>query len=1031
MRYFFLIILICSLFAGLAQTTGNIAAYTVRNGLSNNTINKIIRDSRGFLWIATAEGLNRFDGTRFVSFFSDAADGNTLSGNNVIDLLEYAPGQLLIATNNGLCVLNTFNNSFENNKIRLPALRKGSGTYIRSLFMDHRARVYINHSGEIDVFDSTLNFLYRLTDQPWAASLKGIIVYIESWVQDSEGRIWLPSDNYGICILDEKKRQVYSSANNPFHYSFFGKGSLRSFYYDEPDKTIWFSTWGNGVTRYELQTGRSHTLYFDLPYNNESRTINAITKYNDRIVCCGSKGVYSIDKRTLQYENIYGHSTNTDAGSFINSHTLLNDSENLWIGSETKGMVQLSLAPSPVQQIKLPFPVVDYTNFATGIVQSNNGLIYFAYGTDGLVELDPVTRKTNRYRLSADANSAPLIYRICEDGRNRLWIGTNTGMLTFDKNTKQFLRAAWLPPFAERLSVTYLFRDSNGNVWMSFTQPNSLGYYETATDQFHYYENYRDGQQKFFDDRLWITRMTEDEQGNVWMISYQGAGILCYEATSKQWKKYPASARSAKILGTEGLNSICATGQSLWIGSISGLGLIRYDYATDTIQHFSRKAGLLSENILAISKDRDNNLFLATKAGINYINIRTQEIRSLIVNNQDIEWAYAFIQTYDSAHQQLIYGLNDRIVMLQNNAWQTQKTAIKTYIDHIKVNNSFYPFDHDRPLRLQYFQGNISFDFTSINFDRNASSWYAYKMEGLDKDWNLNQQQTTANYSNLSPGHYTFMVRAKDRSGVWGPLTTIPIDITPAFWKTYWFWALTGSLLILLTVIWERRRITGIRKSAGLQLKLSEAEMLALRAQMNPHFIFNCLSAIDNLIQTNQPDKATTYLARFAKLMRSVLESSKNNLVPFHKDFEMLQLFLQLEQFRSSDKFSYQLEADEELLQGDYKVPPLIVQPFVENAIHHGLLNKPEDDKRLFIKASLHGSFIRYTVRDNGVGRMRAAEIKQLNKPEHNSYGIQITTERIHLHNQHGNTSDVNIRDLEEGGVPAGTEVTVQLAIDH
>ena len=92
MRYFFLIILICSLFAGLAQTTGNIAAYTVRNGLSNNTINKIIRDSRGFLWIATAEGLNRFDGTHFVSFFSDAADGNTLSGNNVIDLLEYAPG---------------------------------------------------------------------------------------------------------------------------------------------------------------------------------------------------------------------------------------------------------------------------------------------------------------------------------------------------------------------------------------------------------------------------------------------------------------------------------------------------------------------------------------------------------------------------------------------------------------------------------------------------------------------------------------------------------------------------------------------------------------------------------------------------------------------------------------------------------------------------------------------------------------------------------------------------------------------------
>ncbi|HUP12134.1 MAG TPA: two-component regulator propeller domain-containing protein, partial [Niastella sp.] len=305
MRYFFLIILICSLFTGTAQTTANIATYTVRNGLSNNTINKIMRDSRGFLWIGTAEGLNRFDGTHFVSFFSDATDTNTLSGNNVTDLLEYAPGQLLIATNNGLCVLNTINNRFENNKIRLPGLRKGSGNYIRSLFKDHQGSVYVNHSGEIDIFDSTLNYRFRLTDQPWAAGLKGIIIYIESWIQDSEGRVWLPSDNLGICLLDKKNKRVYSSTNNPFQYAFFGKGPLRSFYYDEPDNTIWFSTWGNGVTRYELQTGRSHTLYFDLPYNNESRTINAITKYKNRIVCCGSKGVYSIDRRTLQYENIY------------------------------------------------------------------------------------------------------------------------------------------------------------------------------------------------------------------------------------------------------------------------------------------------------------------------------------------------------------------------------------------------------------------------------------------------------------------------------------------------------------------------------------------------------------------------------------------------------------------------------------------------------------------------------------------------------------------------------------------------------
>jgi sensor histidine kinase YesM len=246
--------------------------------------------------------------------------------------------------------------------------------------------------------------------------------------------------------------------------------------------------------------------------------------------------------------------------------------------------------------------------------------------------------------------------------------------------------------------------------------------------------------------------------------------------------------------------------------------------------------------------------------------------------------------------------------------------------------------------------------------------------------------------------------------------------------------------VILLTYGLIRRRIKNIRREAELKHKMAETEMIALKAQMNPHFIFNCLNAIDNLIQTDQSDKATTYLARFAKLIRSVLESSKNNLVPFYKDYESLQLFLQLEQFRCNNKFTYQLEADGELLQGDYKVPPLIVQPFVENAIHHGLLNKLEGEKKLIVKAGFDNSFIKYSIIDNGIGRARAFEIKERNKPEQASYGIQITGERIHLHNQNvrmtGNTrqdkiNDLKITDLVKDGMAQGTQVEIWLKIDQ
>ena len=214
----------------------------------------------------------------------------------------------------------------------------------------------------------------------------------------------------------------------------------------------------------------------------------------------------------------------------------------------------------------------------------------------------------------------------------------------------------------------------------------------------------------------------------------------------------------------------------------------------------------------------------------------------------------------------------------------------------------------------------------------------------------------------------------------------------------------------------------------GINEKLTAAKLEALQSQLNPHFIFNCLNSIDNLIQTNQPDNATTYLARFAKLIRSVLDSSKNNVVSFQKDFETLQLYLEMEQFRCNNKFQYNLNASSELLQGDCKVPPLLIQPFIENAIHHGLLNKESNDRLLNVDIAIKNNFINYIITDNGVGRKRAEEIKKINKPEYTSYGISITKERILLYNN-GEANAVLITDMMKGEEHAGTKIEVNLKL--
>lgn len=249
-------------------------------------------------------------------------------------------------------------------------------------------------------------------------------------------------------------------------------------------------------------------------------------------------------------------------------------------------------------------------------------------------------------------------------------------------------------------------------------------------------------------------------------------------------------------------------------------------------------------------------------------------------------------------------------------------------------------------------------------------------------------------------------------------------------------WLIIGSAALLLIIVLIVRNNSLKRKNeqlhhkheqSALKRKAMELEMQALRAQMNPHFIFNCLSAIDNLIQTKQADKATSYLARFAKLIRSVLDSSKNNLVPFQVDLETIRLYLEMEQFRCNDKFQYEINVEPVLLHGDFKVPPLIVQPFLENAIHHGLLNNKETDKHLQLNINLSDEYIVYSITDNGIGREKAARIKERNKPEQQSYGIAITRERIHLHNQNGIDEDLVIADLEEEGMPSGTKAIIRI----
>ncbi|MEO7313244.1 MAG: two-component regulator propeller domain-containing protein [Chitinophagaceae bacterium] len=1029
MRYGFALIFLASWFLPGAQPF-RFTNYTSKNGLSNNSINCIIKDSRNFIWLGTEEGLNRFDGNRFMSFFNDQADKNTLCGNNVLDLLEYQPGQLLIGTNGGLSIFNTYTHQFENSKAVLPSAHEGPDNYVRSFFKDRQGRIFVNHSGVIDVFNESLQYLFRLTDLPWAQSLRGLLINKEAWFQDSKNRFWLPTDNNGLCIIDEAKKEVYSWKHNPLNYPFINREPVRSFLCDEETQVVWLATWGLGLARYDLTKNQFQRQLFNIIPGTEACCINSISRDKEgMLICGGGQAIYSVDPATLNYTFINGDPKVGAFPAFIGS-SILNDGTYMWIGTETRGLLKLALNESNVQHVLLPYTIQDYTNFTTGITRSKNGDIYMAYRYDGLLDIAADGHNAKQYKLTDRTGSPESVTRICNDHADRLWVGTRAGFYIFDKQSKKFTQPPWLDPATRDLFINAMFCTSAGNLWIAFRYPNALGYYDLAGNKFSYYKNYLINGQPVFDSLYRISTLTEDEQHNIWMTSSAKGGMVCYEPAADRWKLYPTKPSKAALLKDQPvLNIVPGSGSDLWLSNEAGLGLIKYNYINDTVQFLTRKDGLLSDNIYAITRVGTNDLFFSCTAGINRLNISTNEVRTLQLKDENINLSFAYLQFYDSIGKQLVYGLNDRALFIKDAIWQTNASKQITFIDNIKVNNLPVPTAIGaQELQLGYSEKNISISFASASYSENGNLLYAYKLEGADNDWVTNTGQPVANYTSLAPGTYSFMVKAKDETSEWGPVNnSLLIVIAPPFWKTWWFvtmvMLLTGASVYLLF----RSRVTMIRHEAGLKQRIAEAEMQALRAQMNPHFIFNCLNAIDNMIQTNQKELATTYLSRFARLIRGVLDSSKNNLVPLHKDVETLKLYLQLEQFRCNNKFEYSLTVDEELMHSDYKVPPLVVQPFLENAIHHGLLNKETDDRKLLITIELQDDDILYTITDNGVGRARAAFLKELNKPEHVSYGIQISKDRIQMHNRDEAKTSVAITDLFENDQPSGTRVEVTI----
>ncbi len=513
--------------------------------------------------------------------------------------------------------------------------------------------------------------------------------------------------------------------------------------------------------------------------------------------------------------------------------------------------------------------------------------------------------------------------------------------------------------------------------------------------------------------------MCLDKAGNIWMVN--GRTSLYKRIGTK-----PIMIEfDNKAIGHSFIYDIIQDLDSskIWVGGEGGI--LSYNYNTGITGDITTSVPNGFEfGIYRMHQKKDRNFFVTT-TGNKLFEWDTRTKKVLHIDMEKGWWAENMLNTSNIIIDEngtwwgtFRYGL----IQFNKNNFFSNADLNAPQIKGLEVNYTpwqYHPIAYiNNPLQLKHSESPISIVCSSIYRDK-----VQFMLEGAENTWQTGEKAT---YANLREGNYLFKARSIDNVGNFSQEETLMLKILPPWWRTWWFRIFASVSLTLILLLIIRKTINSIQKENEYKIKLANSELKAIRSQMNPHFIFNCMTAIDGLIAKGQNQKASEYLGKFSKLVRQVLQLSEKQLISLRDELDTLKLYLQLEQLRTQD-FSFDIQVQDELME-QTEIPPLLLQPMVENAILHGLKTAAHNHKQIKIRVSETDNTIKFEIEDNGIGRKESA-LKNVQRVNHKSMGSKLTADRLQIMEQLLNIeTTLAYEDLQdEMGNALGTKVILSL----
>lgn len=1003
-----------SIFSGQASGS-NLVHVLSQNGLSQNTVHHILQDSKGFIWFATEDGLNKYDGYNFTVYKNNLQDKYSISDNFIWTIFEDKSGTLWIGTNSGgFCkfdrekerFISYKNNPDNNNSLIL--------NNVRTIYEDKEGYIWIGTENGLDKFDKVKNtFVHYWHNPDNVHSLSNNVVL--KVFEDSDGDLWIGS-NGGLDRYDRTQNKFFNYSSDPNNVNSLSSNIVLSIYQDK-EGFIWIGTL-KGLTRLDKKNGKFSRYVINNSETNSanSNRINCVLEDETGILWVGTgHGLFQLNRKTNKFLSV--QSPSLPVTSVLNDNDILSLYEDksglIWIGTAENGIVKYDKERIKFRHFKHdPFDKNSLTNNTIrSLFQDNGGILWIGTLGGGLNRYDPKRNKFFYYKNHTDDKfslSDNTISAIYKDSFGFLWVGTWEGGL--NRTVKPYNNSNYsnlkfihfkgggslnsgsiLNKNLSSNIIQIVFEDSKKRLWIG--TGGGLDLYERNKNEFINFTNQSDNLYSLSSNQV-QSCILEDRKGNLWIGTWNGLDKIS-AADLKFVFTYPDSVKFVRYRFQPGVKNGLSDERiisayedakgNLWFGTYGG-GLNLLTAEQQEVQdgkfiHYTIKDGLPSNIIYRIEPDDKGDLWLSTDNGLSMFNPEKKTFRNYDASDglqgNQFFWGAGFKGKDGELYFGGTNGLNVfNPEQLKNNNYVPPIviTSFQIFNKPVGINEEGSPLKKSimstREIELSYSQAVFSFEFAALDFTVPGKNHYAYMMEGFDDNWIYSGNRRYVTYTNLDPGKYIFKVKGSSNDGIWNEKgTEIAITILPPLWRTWWFMTITVLLIggIIVLIIYTRVKhlldIERLRTKLAADLhdnigsSLTEISILSEVISKKINTVDESIRKSLNMISVNSRNLIDN-MSDIVWLVNPKRDSLYDLILRLRDTYSELSSYTSIsfrsENIKSLEKVSLSMEHRQHLY--------LIFKEAINNCITHSSCNE------ISLDASVRGRRLLMTLRDNGKG---------------------------------------------------------------